>query len=265
MTNTNKIIAVGIVLIALVLGAHYFIPNSDISLNNTTPVIPPPLEASFLPLEAQSIEKGGVTITALPRIAEGADRWEFTVTLDTHTIELSQDFAATSVLRDEQGGTYAPLAWDGSPPGGHHREGALIFAPITPLPQTIILEIRDTVDGKMTAFEWVLRTAEKSFNTISSAELAGMLEKKDFFFVNVHIPYEGEIKNTDAFIPYDTIADNLDTLPKDKSAKIVLYCRSGRMSEIAAQELTRLGYTQVSHLSGGMLDWKKNGYEIYAR
>jgi rhodanese-related sulfurtransferase len=98
--------------------------------------------------------------------------------------------------------------------------------------------------------------------TLTSFQLAAMLEKKDFFFVNVHTPYEGEIKNTDAFIVFDRIADNLDKLPKDKAAKIVLYCRSGRMSEIAARELTQLGFSQVSHLSGGMIDWKKSGYEI---
>lgn len=103
---------------------------------------------------------------------------------------------------------------------------------------------------------------EVKFKTLTSSQLAVMLEKKDFFFVNVHTPYEGEIKNTDAFIVFDKIADNLDTLPKDRTAKIVLYCRSGRMSEIAARELTRLGFSQVSHLSGGMIDWKKSGYEI---
>ena len=98
--------------------------------------------------------------------------------------------------------------------------------------------------------------------TLKSAQLAAMLENKNFFFVNVHIPYEGEIRNTDAIIAFDQIADNLDKLPSDKGTKIVLYCRSGRMSEIAGKELMRLGYTQVSHLSGGMIDWKKSGYEI---
>lgn len=101
-----------------------------------------------------------------------------------------------------------------------------------------------------------------NFATISSTQLAAMLQQKDFLFINVHIPYEGEIKNTDTFIPYDTIADNLDKLPKDKNAKIVLYCRSGSMSETAAKELTRLGYANISHLSGGMIDWEKNGYNI---
>ena len=102
----------------------------------------------------------------------------------------------------------------------------------------------------------------ETFGTLTSAQLAAMLQKKDFFFVNVHVPYAGEIKNTDAFIAYDKIADNLAKLPADKDAKIVLYCRSGHMSSLAARELTRLGYSQVSHLGGGMVDWKKNGYEI---
>jgi rhodanese-related sulfurtransferase len=100
------------------------------------------------------------------------------------------------------------------------------------------------------------------FATLNSAQLATMLHDKNFFFVNVHVPYEGEIRHTDAIIPFDRIANNLDKLPSDKSASIVLYCRSGRMSEIAAEELSRLGYTQVSHLAGGMIDWKKSGYEI---
>ena len=104
--------------------------------------------------------------------------------------------------------------------------------------------------------------ATAGFTALNSAQLATMLENKNFFFVNVHIPYEGEIKETDANIAFDRIANNLDKLPSDRSARIVLYCRSGRMSEIAAEELSQLGYTQVSHLSGGMIDWKKSGYEI---
>jgi rhodanese-related sulfurtransferase len=100
------------------------------------------------------------------------------------------------------------------------------------------------------------------FGVLQSTELNAMLQKKDFFFVNVHIPYQGEIRDTDAFIPYDKIAASLDKLPKDKNTPIVLYCLGGGMSEIAAQELAQLGYTHVSHLSGGMFDWKKHGYPI---
>ena len=101
-----------------------------------------------------------------------------------------------------------------------------------------------------------------SFRNITSPELSKMLEKKDFFFVNVHIPYEGEIEKTDVFIAYNEIENNLGKLPQDKNAKIVLYCRSGRMSEEAAQTLTKLGYTNVYNHTGGMIDWEARGYSV---
>ena len=97
---------------------------------------------------------------------------------------------------------------------------------------------------------------------LKAAQLATMLAKKDFFLVNVHIPYEGEIANTDAFIDYDTIADHLDKLPKDKNASIVLYCRGGGMSDIASRALVHLGYSQVSDLVGGMDGWKDAGFPL---
>ena len=101
-----------------------------------------------------------------------------------------------------------------------------------------------------------------TFETISSQDLQQMLQHKDFVLVNVHIPYEGEIAQTDAFIPFDQIASNLDKLPADKTAKIVLYCRSGRMSEIAATTLAGLGYTHVDHLAGGMIGWEAAGQQL---
>ena len=101
-----------------------------------------------------------------------------------------------------------------------------------------------------------------SFKTITSPELVKMLEKKDFLLVNVHIPYERELVKTDVFIPYNEIENNLDKLPQDKNAKIVLYCRSGRMSEEAAQTLTKLGYANVYNHTGGMIDWEDKGYSL---
>lgn len=101
-----------------------------------------------------------------------------------------------------------------------------------------------------------------AYKNITSKELAAQLASKDFFFVNVHIPYEGEIEKTDVFISYDDIENNLDKLPQDKNAKIVLYCRSGRMSAIAAQNLANMGYTNVFNHLGGMIDWEQMGYKV---
>ena len=103
-----------------------------------------------------------------------------------------------------------------------------------------------------------------AYNNINAEELDSMLKNKDFVFVNVHIPFEGNIADTDLSIPYDQITEpaNLAQLPVDKNAKIVLYCRSGRMSAIAAEELAKLGYANLWNLKGGMLEWKQAGFEI---
>jgi phage shock protein E len=99
-----------------------------------------------------------------------------------------------------------------------------------------------------------------SYTNVNPAQLHAMLENKDFAFVNVHIPFAGNIAGTDASIPYDQIEQNLAQLPADRNAKIVLYCRSGRMSEIAAEKLVSLGYTNVWNLEGGMLGWEQTGF-----
>ena len=105
-------------------------------------------------------------------------------------------------------------------------------------------------------------TEPATYTDISAGELAAMLKDQDFPLVNVHIPYDGEIRSTDLFIPFDEIEENLDLLPSDKDAKIVLYCRSGSMSATAAKDLVEQGYTNVYNLEGGLKDSKASGYDL---
>ncbi len=79
--------------------------------------------------------------------------------------------------------------------------------------------------------------------------------------INVHIPYEGELSGTDAFIPYDKIKGD-PRLPEDKNTEILLYCKTGRMSEEAGVDLHEEGYTNIAHLEGGMNAWKDSGRQV---
>jgi rhodanese-related sulfurtransferase len=101
-----------------------------------------------------------------------------------------------------------------------------------------------------------------TYTDVTVPELQAMLENKDFTFVNVHIPFAGNIPNTDLSIPFDKIEQNVDQLPADKDAKIVLYCRSGSMSRIAAKTLVNLDYTNVWNLNGGFNAWKAVGQPL---
>jgi rhodanese-related sulfurtransferase len=89
-----------------------------------------------------------------------------------------------------------------------------------------------------------------------------MLNAKDFTLLNVKTPYIGEIAGTDLYIPYTDLAARASQLPSNKSARIVVYCRSGNESAIAAQTLIDLGYTTIDNLDGGMNAWTSSGRQL---
>lgn len=75
--------------------------------------------------------------------------------------------------------------------------------------------------------------------------------RTDEEFASGHI--EGAI-----LIPEYEIANRAEQELPDKDALILVYCRSGRRSKIASEELVNLGYTNVKEF-GGIIDWQ---YEI---
>jgi phage shock protein E len=103
-----------------------------------------------------------------------------------------------------------------------------------------------------------------TYRQVSPQELRTQLASKDFTLINVHIPYGGEIAGTDRFLPFDRVAGDT-ALPRDKNAELVVYCRSGPMSRVAAQALVRLGYTNVRELRGGLNAWTAAGYTLINR
>ena len=68
---------------------------------------------------------------------------------------------------------------------------------------------------------------------------------------------EGHIAGA-ILIPYTEIENKAKEMLPDKDKLILVYCRSGRRSKIAAESLAKLGYTNVKEF-GGIIDWP---YEI---
>ena len=90
-------------------------------------------------------------------------------------------------------------------------------------------------------------------------ELKTLMENEDIFLVNVHVPFEGSIPETDLVVPYNEINESISFFPADKDQKIVVYCKAGSMGNDAAQTLIALGYTNVWNLVGGYDAWKEAG------
>lgn len=56
-------------------------------------------------------------------------------------------------------------------------------------------------------------------------------------------------------IPHNEIGETVEDIIPDHSSTILLYCRSGRRSSIAADDLVNLGYSNVYDF-GGINDWE---------
>ena len=80
--------------------------------------------------------------------------------------------------------------------------------------------------------------------------------EKDYVIIDVRTEEEfaeGHIENA-ILIPEYEIKDRAEKELPDKEQLILVYCRSGRRSKIASEELVKLGYTNVKEF-GGIIDW----------
>ena len=59
-------------------------------------------------------------------------------------------------------------------------------------------------------------------------------------------------------ISHEEIEEKAEQVLTDKEQLILVYCRSGRRSKIAAEALVELGYTNIKEF-GGIIDWP---YEV---
>jgi len=109
-------------------------------------------------LKQQSSSERGVTVRAMPRdLSPAATVWEFEIVLESHSQDLGDDLKAIAALAADGGSKQAPTAWEGDPPGGHHRKGVLRFSPMKPPPQTIELVILRPGEQAPRTFRWRTR------------------------------------------------------------------------------------------------------------
>ena len=105
-------------------------------------------------------------------------------------------------------------------------------------------------NGKASTYEQI--TAEQAKTIIDT--------ERDYIIIDARTKEEfaeGHIENA-ILIPEYEIKDRAEKELPDKEQLILVYCRSGRRSKIASEELVKLGYTNVKEF-GGIIDWP---YEV---
>ena len=100
-----------------------------------------------------------------------------------------------------------------------------------------------------------------TYQQIDAREAKKLMDTEtDYVIIDARTEEEfaaGHIENA-ILIPEYEIAERAEKELPDKDVLILVYCRSGRRSKIASEELVKLGYTNVKEF-GGIIDWP---YEI---
>ena len=104
--------------------------------------------------------------------------------------------------------------------------------------------------GEKTMYQQI--TAEEAKKIMDSGEEHIILDTREQDEFD-----EGHIPNA-ILIPYTEIENKAQEMLPDKDKLILVYCRSGRRSKIAAESLAKLGYTNIKEF-GGIIDWP---YEV---
>jgi sulfur-carrier protein adenylyltransferase/sulfurtransferase len=99
---------------------------------------------------------------------------------------------------------------------------------------------------------------------IEPFEAVQEVEGGDVILIDTREPHEyqeAHIENG-KLVPPGLLADEIATAAPDKSARTILYCRSGNRSYKAAEQLEALGYTDVASMAGGILAWQEQGLPV---
>ena len=102
---------------------------------------------------------------------------------------------------------------------------------------------------------------EAVYMNITAQEAKQIMDSDDGYIIldtRTQAEYdEGHIPGA-IVISHDEIEEKAEQLLPDKDQLLLVYCRSGRRSKLAAEALVKLGYTNIKEF-GGIIDWP---YEV---
>jgi rhodanese-related sulfurtransferase len=114
---------------------------------------------------------------------------------------------------------------------------------------------------EMKPIEETSNTQEAVYMNITAQEAKEIMDREEGYVIldtRTQEEYdEGHIPGA-ILIPHDEILQKAESLLTDKDQLILVYCRSGRRSKLAAEDLQKLGYTNIKEF-GGIIDWP---YEV---
>ena len=114
-----------------------------------------------------------------------------------------------------------------------------------------------------TADDFIVECGD-NIKEISLEDSKKLLEEGDGLFLDCRTEKEykrGSVPNS-VLIQRGLLEFKIGKQAPDKDTKIVIYCKSGKRSALSACTLTKMGYTNISSMTGGWLAWVEAGYPV---
>ena len=105
----------------------------------------------------------------------------------------------------------------------------------------------------------------KNVRECSIADVKARIDRGErFHFVDVREDHEFAVDRAAGarHIGRGVLERDVETLIPEHDAEIVLYCGGGFRSALAADNLRRMGYTNVWSMDGGIRAWREAGYPL---
>lgn len=147
MTTTPKTVVFSILASIFVIVGYNQLTAQKISPSQT--------RATANIFETKENSGGNVTVSVTPMTLKPGFPASLDIAFETHSVDLAFDVEKIAVMTDAAGKTYIPH-WQGSPPGGHHRKGTLVFTPDIPKSTTVTLVFRNIAGIPSRTFTWTL-------------------------------------------------------------------------------------------------------------
>ncbi|MEO6727178.1 MAG: rhodanese-like domain-containing protein [Blastocatellia bacterium] len=115
------------------------------------------------------------------------------------------------------------------------------------------------------AFEKLCEDALTRVREITAAEVKQKLDAgEDFNFIDVREDHEFAHDHAAGaqHLGRGIIERDIEKAVPDKSAQVVLYCGGGYRSALAADNLQKMGYTNVLSMAGGIKAWRDAQYPM---
>ena len=101
------------------------------------------------------------------------------------------------------------------------------------------------------------KVQEVGYVNITAQEAKKIMDtQEDYIILDTRAQEEYDEKHIPGavLIPHDEILDKAESVLTDKNQLILVYCRSGRRSKLASEDLVKLGNTNIKEF-GGIIDW----------